>query len=129
MVLESGGAGKYGNAASSFEFPAPRLAPNRAARTWGTGPAYWMVTWIETLLASDPLVLVAVPVTVTTPLNGVGPEPPPLLPPPPQETAPNITQSNSTPNRVLRKVRRLSALLGMRPDRMVNTIPRAKTKV
>ena len=77
------------------------------------------------LLAIDPLVLVPVPVTVTTPLNGIGPE---LLPPPPQETAPNITQSNSSPNRVLRKARRLRVLLDMRPGLMVNTIPRAKTK-
>jgi hypothetical protein len=84
------------------------------------------VTGIEMLLASDPLVLVPVPVTVTMPLNGIGPE---LPPPPPQDTAPNMTQSNSSPNRVLRSVRRLRALLGMRPGLVVNTIPRAKTKV
>lgn len=108
--------------------PGSRLieTPESRARTWGTEPAYWMVTGIETLLASDPLVLVPVPVTVTTPLNGIGPE---LLPPPPQETAPNITQSNSSPTRVLRKARRLRALPGMRLGLKVSIIPRTKTKV
>ena len=88
----------------------------------GTGAAYWMVTAIETLLLTVPLT----PVTVTVPLNGVGPEPPPLLPPPPQATVPNRTASSKRPSKLLHL---MPLPFSMRLGFMVNTIPSAKTKV
>lgn len=77
---------------------------------------------MEMLVVRFPLT----PVTVTVPLNGVGPEPPPLLPPPPQATVPNRIASNKRPSKLLHHEPRARA---MRLGFIVNTIPSAKTTV
>jgi hypothetical protein len=81
-----------------------------------------IVTGIETLWVSVPLV----PVTVTVPFRGVGPEPPPLLPPPPQETVPNRMAISKRPRKLLHHA---PFALGLRLGFMVSTIPRANAKV
>ena len=77
---------------------------------------------METLVVRFPLT----PVTVTVPLNGVGPEPPPLLPPPPQATVPKRIASSTRPSRLLHHEPLVRTIrLGL----TVNTIPSAKTNV
>jgi len=78
---------------------------------------------METVAVRFPLV----PVMVTLPLRGVGPEPPPLLPPPPpQATVPNKIASSKRPSTLLHQA---PLVCSIRLGFVVNTIPSAKTKV